>query len=221
MQRRRNHGEDRDEAEQDEGRRRADQIVESVRCIGRGEGAAGSGCGEDRGHVRLGKPRQDDILLAPAQPFAGADQGEGEEAPKRDAGRGAEQVLLDGIAHEEDPAERQRHAADPDRPAGPELLLEILACCCRLRGCALDDRNGDGRPGRFDRPFGLCSGLLDGRFRCGTWRGPIRRRSGLVALESWRAAIRFRARQRAAGGSRAWCVRRGRGPAPRWRRPEC
>ena len=86
MQRRRNHGEDRDEAEQDEGRRRADQIVERVRCIGRGEGAAGSGCGEDRGHVRLGKPRQDDILLAPAQPFAGADQGEGEEAAQARCG---------------------------------------------------------------------------------------------------------------------------------------
>ena len=37
---------------------------------------------------------------------------------------GPDQAGLDGILDEEDAAERQRHAADPDRPAGAEFFLE-------------------------------------------------------------------------------------------------
>ena len=199
MQRGRDHGEDRDEAEQDEGRRRADQVVERIGRIGRGEGAAGSGRGEDRGHVRARNAGQDESRSRRRSHSPAPIRARAKRPPKRDAGRGAEQVLLDGIAHEEDPAERQRHAADPDRPAGAELLLEILARRRRLRGCGLDGRDGDGRPGRFDGQirFGGDGGLFDGRlgrgcrrrFRCrggrldaGLSLRPIDLRDAAIAL---------------------------------------
>ena len=45
-------------------------------------------------------------------------------APKNSRRPRADQPGLDGIFHQENAAERQRHAADPDRPAGAERLLE-------------------------------------------------------------------------------------------------
>ena len=45
-------------------------------------------------------------------------------APKNSRRPRADQAGLDGIFDEEDAAERQRHAADPDRPAGAEFFLE-------------------------------------------------------------------------------------------------
>ena len=53
-------------------------------------------------------------------------------APSDDPHAGAEQALLDRVAHQEDAAERERKAADPDRPLRAEALLEAHAGCRAL-----------------------------------------------------------------------------------------
>ena len=55
-----------------------------------------------------------------------------------------EQVLLDGIADEEDAAESQGQAAHPDGPAGAEPLLETLARRSGLGRSGGDRRNEGG-----------------------------------------------------------------------------
>ena len=50
-------------------------------------------------------------------------------APKNSAQAGPDQAGLDGILDQEDAAERQRDAADPDHPAGAEAFLEADRRC--------------------------------------------------------------------------------------------
>ena len=50
-------------------------------------------------------------------------------APSAIRTRRAEQALLDRVAYEKDAAERERKAADPDRPLRAEALLEAHAGC--------------------------------------------------------------------------------------------
>ena len=68
-----------------------------------------------------GKARE---LLLPARPFAAGDEGGRQQRAEEQPQARADQAGLDGIFDEEDAAERQRHAADPDRPAGAEFFLE-------------------------------------------------------------------------------------------------
>ena len=70
----------------------------------------------------LAKPR---AVLAAARPFAGRDQREPRAARRGTMPHaGADQARLDRVAHQEDAAERERDAADPDHPLGAEALLE-------------------------------------------------------------------------------------------------
>ena len=118
------HGGDADEAEQDEGRGRADEAVERVRGIGGAEGAGRAGGGEDARHMRGGDRLHRQPALGAAEPFAGGNEGEREERAERNAHAGSEYALLDRIAHQQQAAERQRQAADPDRPARAEPLFQ-------------------------------------------------------------------------------------------------
>ena len=81
---------------------------------------------------------------------------------------GADQACLDRIFDQEDAAERERHAADPDRPAGAEFFLEA--------DDALGSASAGGGVGGAGSVAGGGAGRLHTRgFRC---RGG-RRRGGL------------------------------------------
>ena len=66
-------------------------------------------------------------LLLPPGPFAAGDQRGREQRAEEQPDLGPEQAGFDRIAHQEDAAERQRNAADPDHPLGAEALLEADA----------------------------------------------------------------------------------------------
>ena len=69
--------------------------------------------------------------LAAPRPFAHRDQGDGQQGAERHPHAGPDQALLDRIAHQKEPAEREREAADPDHPLGAEALLEAHGGRCR------------------------------------------------------------------------------------------
>jgi hypothetical protein len=73
------------------------------------------------------RPRQPGIAgepLAAPRPFAGDDEGGGEQRAERDPHGGADEALLDRVAHKENAAERERETTDPDRPLRAQALLE-------------------------------------------------------------------------------------------------
>ena len=47
-----------------------------------------------------------------------------QQRAEHDAHAGPDQAFLDRVAHQEDAAERERNAADPDDPAGAEAFLK-------------------------------------------------------------------------------------------------
>ncbi len=108
-------------------------MVEAVGGIHGAEQARGAGGGEDARHVR-GRYRLDQgSALAAAEPLARRDQRQGEHSAERHAHAGPEHALLDGEAHQQHAAERQRGAADPHRPARAEPLLQRRCGSCRSR----------------------------------------------------------------------------------------
>ena len=110
-------------------------------------------------------------------------------APSADAHGRAEEALLDGIEHQQHPAERQRQPADPDGPARAELLLQRGRGCGRDcgRGPRRDLRRGSG--GRLVRGGGALDLRLPGRRRLGAGRlrgrrlGRCRARTGNLRLQ--------------------------------------
>ena len=74
----------------------------------------------------LGTPANPLSQLVAARPFAGCDEGGREQPAEEQPHAGPDQAGLDRIFDEEDAAERERHAADPDGPAGAELFFEAL-----------------------------------------------------------------------------------------------
>ena len=63
--------------------------------------------------------------FAAAGQFAERDQHEGQDRAKNDAQARSKQTRFDRIANEENAAERERDAADPDHPLRAEAALEI------------------------------------------------------------------------------------------------
>jgi len=165
VQRRRGHGGEADHCQQQEGHGRADHAVKRVGAIGGREEANRPGRGEDAGDIGGGNRRKGGDARRAAQPFAGREQRDREGSGEGNAHAGSDQPGIDRIADEEDGAERQRKAADPDGPARAETLFEAFArlrrlgqgrrlgsrqCfTSRLRRCRILDRRG------FDG-FGLC-----------------------------------------------------------------
>ena len=132
--------------------------------------------------------------LGPARPFAGGDERGRQQCAERDPHGRSEQALLDRVAYEKDAAERERNAADPDRPLGAETLLEAHAGCRDRRRCGWrrngrgcgDCRFGFARRGRLRRDGGgggcrqRCGGRMCGRrdrlrCRCNRRLRPLRR----------------------------------------------
>ena len=172
-------------------------------------------------------------VLAAPRPFAGRDQRDRQQRAERHPHAGPDQALLDRIAHQEEAAEREREAADPDHPLGAEALLEAhrgrrrrradAAAAARggRRGCGaaaraaaeaarrrLRLRGGGSRIGsRLVRAGAVGCGRSAGRVGAAPAAGDPPRR----ALEQRPIA----ARERAAG-------RACRSPSPRrrWRRSE-
>ena len=146
------HRQDRHRPEQHEGGPGTDEAVQGMRRVGRGEGGRGAGGGQHARDVGGREAGEGEAELPPAQPLAGPDQPGGEDGACGDPGARPEQALLDGVAHQEQPAERQRHSADPHRPARPEPFLEA-------------GRGGSGSRCRRDRRDGRRAGLWYGRRR--------------------------------------------------------
>ncbi len=114
----------RDQAEQHEGDGRSDESVESVGGVDVGIGDGGTGGSKDARNMCARQAGQSAELLAAARPFAGDDEREREQRAEDDAHAGAEPSLLDRIAHQEEAAEHERDAADPDDPLSAEALFQ-------------------------------------------------------------------------------------------------
>ena len=125
MHQRGRQGRQRHHAEQQEGERRREEVVERIGGPDVGVGDGGAGGGENARDVRprhLGEPGDD---LAPARQFAEPDQHERQHRAGDHPQAGPEQALLDRVAHQQDAAERERDAADPDDPLRSEPLLQV------------------------------------------------------------------------------------------------
>ena len=66
------------------------------------------------------------VAVVPPRPFAGRDHRDRQERAERHPHAGTDQALLDRQPHQEEAAQRQRDAADPDHPLGAEAFLEAL-----------------------------------------------------------------------------------------------
>jgi hypothetical protein len=117
---------ERHQAKQDESRGRREKIVEGVRGPDVGVGAGGSSRGQNARDVSGGwNLVETGNDLPPTRQLAQADQNEREDRAEQHAQAGAEQSRLDGVAHQEDTAERERDAADPHHPLRAEALFEV------------------------------------------------------------------------------------------------
>jgi hypothetical protein len=138
--------------------------------------------------MRRRQPGNSGKPFTSACPFAGHDERDCQQCAKRDPHTGAEQPLLDRVAHEKDAAEYYSKATDPDRPLRSEALFE-----------AHPWRDGRGLWGRRD-------GHGDGRLTLGQRRGFLRR------------CLRLGHRGRGLGCGRNRFMRRRRGRGRRGRR---
>ena len=166
VQQRRCEGRACDQAEQNEGRARREEIVERVGSIDVGIGDGGAGRGQDAGDMRRRQAGDSRQPLGAARPFAGDDEHERQQGAERNAHAGPDETLLDRVTHEKDAAERQRDAADPHRPLGAEALLEAHGGRGH-RGRRWNGWNGRGgrlAPGRRRRRW--CHRLRPRRDRC-------------------------------------------------------
>ena len=123
-ERRRDRG-DADDAEQQEGDRRADESVYAMRGIDRAEQREGAGSRQDARHIGAGRALDRYLEAGAADELAAADQNQPEQAGHGQPHAGAEDAGLDRIADEEKAAQRQRQTADPDRPARAERGLDV------------------------------------------------------------------------------------------------
>ena len=149
-----------DDAEQHEGEYGRQELVERIGAV---DGRVGDGGAGRRvrmpGMWATGVRSRSGAQLDAAQEFAGSDQQERQQRPHGDAQARAEIALLDGIADQEDAAERELPARPPRRPIG-----------CRNR-CS--------RSARLRRRGGLLRLRSDGRglvLAAGPARTPARRR---------------------------------------------
>ena len=143
--------------------------------VGIGDGGAGGG--QDARDVRGRQAGEAGEPLGPARPFARGDERGRQQCAERDPHGRSEQALLDRVAYEKDAAERERKAADPDRPLRAETLLEAHAGRRDRRRRGWRRRNGRGcgdcrlgfaRRGRLRRDGGGggCRQRCGGRMRC-------------------------------------------------------
>ena len=125
-------GGDADGAEQREGSRRADEAVDAMRGIDGAEQREGAGRRQYAGHIGVGDALDRHPETGAADEFGGRDQRNAEDAGHDEPYFRPENAGLDRIADEKEATERQRQAADPNRPARAK-------------------RGFDGRPRRFCR----------------------------------------------------------------------
>ena len=193
VQRRGGHGGKADHRQQQEGEGRPDHAVKRIGAIGGREQADRTGRREDAGDIGSGNRRKGGDARRAAQPFAAGEQRDREGGGERDAHARSDQSGIDRIADEEDRAECQRQAADPDGPARAEALLEAFARLGRRgrgRGRLGSGRRLAGRLGccpilarRGFHGFGLCQSGVRGD-RC------FRRNRGLSGSSRDRRSAR-------------------------------
>ena len=111
-------------AEQDESGCRRQESIESVRRIDGGIGDRGAGRGQRAWNMRRRHAGERRKLLGAPRPFADCDQRKRQQGAEKNPHPRADQALLDGIAHQKNAAERERHAANPNHPAGAEAFFK-------------------------------------------------------------------------------------------------
>jgi hypothetical protein len=110
---------ERDGPEGDEGHGRANETIEPVRGVDRAERGDRPRRRQYGGRLRQGAAR----LFAPAQELPGHREGNAEGEAERATRRRPEIALFDGIAHQQQAAQRQGDAADQDRSNAPQDFL--------------------------------------------------------------------------------------------------
>lgn len=135
-------GRDGDGAEQGEGECRADEPVDAMGGVDSPEQDEGAGPGQDRRDIGAGRTLHRHPEAGAADEFGTADQHQPERGRHGEAHAGAENAGLDGVADQEQATERQRDAADPDRPARAERRFDIglPGCPGRRRRLCRDNR---------------------------------------------------------------------------------
>ena len=191
MQQRGAQGEQRHGAEQDESGCRRQESVEPVRRIDGGISDSGAGRGQRAGNMRRRHAGERRKFLGAPRPFAGGDQRKRQQGAEKNPHARADQALLDRIAHQKDAAERERHAADPDHPAGAEFFFEadFLRGRWHRRGRRKRHRRGRTRWWlRWRRGLSRCdSNWSRRRRRPGPRR--CRRRSGPHAFQCFHSRV--------------------------------
>ena len=128
----------------------ADQDIEPVGCVSAGKQDDGAGSRQHTRHMGAANDAVDDVDLAPAHAGAKADEHETEHGAEDDPRGRAEQANFDGVAHEEDTAERDGYAAKVHRPSGAQALFD---------GCGQ-------RCGWWCERFSAAGKRAGGRWRC-------------------------------------------------------
>ncbi len=114
-----------DGAEQREGKRRADEAINAMGGIDGAEQDEGTGRRQDRRNIGAGNALHRHLEPGAANELAAGDQHQPEHRCHGEPHAGAENASLDGVADQEQATQRQRDAADPDRPARAERRLDI------------------------------------------------------------------------------------------------
>ena len=183
VQRRGQHGGDGDGSQRHKRRRRPDEPIERVCGIGHGERDCRARGRQDAGDMRRRQRRHRRGPLAAPEPLAAGNERRREHRAEPHPDGRAEHLLLDGIAHQQHPAEGQRQPSDPHRPARPQPLLQAGRGHGRSRRLRRQLRpnglHGRHRLHGYFRPFGWCCRRLSGSSligsRClrlpGRWRG--------------------------------------------------
>ena len=154
MQQSRGKGAECDQTEQEEGGRWRQKVVQRISGIDGCKGDRSPGRGEDRRNIGDRQDLDGGGVLAPPRRFARGKQGKRKQPAEHDAHARPKQPGIDGVADEEEAAERQGRAAEPDHPTGANALLEAGQCRRGGRGCG----------GRFVRRPGVCPANSGGWF---------------------------------------------------------
>lgn len=145
---RRDYGCDRDNSQQEESACRTEEAIDGMGGKHRAEQGECAGGGEDSRYVCSGSTGHRHLPAPAAHEFARRDEQHAEQGCHGEAHAGTEYAGLDGVAHQKQPAERQRDTADPDGPARAERGFyvasglfwnwrrsDVLSLCIRRYGC--------------------------------------------------------------------------------------
>ena len=128
---------DADRAKQREGECRADKAIDAMGGVDCAEQDEGARRGQDGWYIGTGGARHGHPEPSPTHELAGGDQHKAEEPRHGQTHLGSEDTGFDGVADQEQAAQRQRYATDPHGPAGSQRSLDVGLGRCRRLCCRL------------------------------------------------------------------------------------